>query len=334
MKTKSGSQSAPARRSLVRRPVGEGGFFNLRVLVGLFVFLAGVFLALLGFGAFSNASAEGKGPPKTAGITADARLSQGDLALKYDPTRHLDEHGYRPSGVSFAPLRSGKSWGSTGASIAGEGAWSSLGPPGGDVADAAVSTVDPNVVLAGIAPDGGFGGTLYRSSDGGSTWSEVPALTGTSVFDIEFAAAGNSYIGTIHSVRESSDGGLTWITHNLGIGVNDQVFDVALDPSAPSFLWAGIADAIGAQPINVMRSTDSGATWIDRTPPLGQPMSCQGIAVDPGDSNTVIAVFGGCFRRRPGVGDDRRRVARGRIVQPVYPTTQCTPWSMMARDCS
>ena len=28
---------------------------------------------------------------------------------------------------------------------------------------------------------------------------------------------------------------------------------------------------------------------------MGQPMSCQGIAVDPGDSNTVIAVFGGAF---------------------------------------
>src|SRR5438094_4037200 len=48
MKKKSTSQSAPARRSL-----GEGGFFNLRVLIGLFIVLAGVFLALLGFGTFS-----------------------------------------------------------------------------------------------------------------------------------------------------------------------------------------------------------------------------------------------------------------------------------------
>src|SRR5882724_2629007 len=60
MKKKSASQSAPARRSL-----GEGGFFNLRVLIGLFVFLAGVFLALLGFGAFSNAFAQGKGTKNT-----------------------------------------------------------------------------------------------------------------------------------------------------------------------------------------------------------------------------------------------------------------------------
>jgi N-acetylneuraminic acid mutarotase len=48
MKKKSPSQPSHARRSL-----GKGGFFNLRVLIGLFVILAGVFLALLGFGAFS-----------------------------------------------------------------------------------------------------------------------------------------------------------------------------------------------------------------------------------------------------------------------------------------
>jgi hypothetical protein len=51
MKKKSTSQSAPARRSL-----GEGVFFNLRVVIGLFVLLAGVFLALAGFGVFSVAS--------------------------------------------------------------------------------------------------------------------------------------------------------------------------------------------------------------------------------------------------------------------------------------
>ena len=71
MKKKSTSQSATARRSLstrhslARRPVGEGGFFNLRILIGLFVVLAGVFLALFGMGAFSSAFAQGKGTKNT-----------------------------------------------------------------------------------------------------------------------------------------------------------------------------------------------------------------------------------------------------------------------------
>src|SRR5438132_3292375 len=48
MKKQSASQSIPARRSL-----GEGGFFNLRVLLASVFCLAGAFLALLGLGAFS-----------------------------------------------------------------------------------------------------------------------------------------------------------------------------------------------------------------------------------------------------------------------------------------
>jgi len=163
------------------------------------------------------------------------------------------------------------------------------------VFDAAVSTVAPGVVLAGISPDGSFGGTLYRSSDGGDTWSEVLALRGTSVFDIEFAPTGAAYIGTQDSIRRSTDGGISWTLLNLGIGVNDQILDVALDPSNPLIIWAGIADAGGFQPVNVMRSTDNGATWSNRTPPLAAPISCRGIAVDPSNSNTVIAVFGGDF---------------------------------------
>jgi len=143
---------------------------------------------------------------------------------------------------------------------AGSGNWSSLGPPGGDVFDAAVSTTDPNIALAGLAPGGSFGGTLYRSTDGGNTWSEVSALDSTSVFDIEFAADGTVYLGTQDSVRKSTDGGASWATLNLGIGPNDQVFDVALDPEDSLILWAGIADAAGSQPINVIRSTDGGAT--------------------------------------------------------------------------
>src|SRR5213594_4826192 len=52
MKKTTASQSAPARRSL-----GEGGFFNLRLLIGLCIVVAGVFLALAGFGTFSAVTA-------------------------------------------------------------------------------------------------------------------------------------------------------------------------------------------------------------------------------------------------------------------------------------
>src|ERR1700682_6135148 len=49
----------------------KSAFFNLRILIGLFVFLTGIFLALLGFGAFSNVFAQGKGT-KNNGSAAQA----------------------------------------------------------------------------------------------------------------------------------------------------------------------------------------------------------------------------------------------------------------------
>jgi hypothetical protein len=67
MKKKSASQSAPARPSL-----GEGGFLNLRVLFGLFVIIAGVFLALLSFGPATTGFAQGTSREEMALTLAQA----------------------------------------------------------------------------------------------------------------------------------------------------------------------------------------------------------------------------------------------------------------------
>jgi hypothetical protein len=232
-------------------------YSNSRLLLGFLVVLLTGCVLLAGFGAISKTFAARIASPQAAPSTSSLLSSKNDAASSADPAHRLDEQGNRPSGMSFLPMpaRNTRAFRPT-----GNGDWFSLGPPGGDVFDAAVSTVAPSIALAGIAPDGSLGGTLYRSNDGGDTWSEVLALRGTSVFDIEFALAGTAYIGTQDSIRRSTDDGLSWTLLNLGIGLDDQVFDVALDPSNQSIMWAGIAGAIGGQPVNVMRSTDSGAT--------------------------------------------------------------------------
>jgi photosystem II stability/assembly factor-like uncharacterized protein len=265
-------------------------YSRLRLLFGLLIVLLSGCVILAASGGISKTFAARINSAQTG--NSSVVPFQGGVTSTSHPSHGFDQQGNQPLGMSFLPRHSR----ATRANLpAGSGNWFSLGPPGGDVFDAAASTTDSNIVLAGLAPGGSFGGTLYRSSDGGSSWSEVPPLDGTSVFDIEFATDGTAYLGTQDSVRKSTDDGLSWSTLNLGIGLNDQTFDVALDPENPSILWTGIADAAGSQPVNVMRSTDGGGSWQNRTPPLTAPISCRAIAVDPTDSNTVIAVFGGDF---------------------------------------
>jgi hypothetical protein len=94
MKKKSTSKSAPAsrsvlrsssategesplaRRSFMRRRLGEGGFFNLRALIASVLCLFGVFVALLGFGAFSNLFAQPKGTKQAGATRQDAPGTQ------------------------------------------------------------------------------------------------------------------------------------------------------------------------------------------------------------------------------------------------------------------
>jgi len=172
--------------------------------------------------------------------------------------------------------------------------WTPLGPFGGDADDVAASPTNPNVVLCGLAP-ATSSGTMFRSTDGGVNWDEVTGMAGMDVHELEFAANGTAYAGTIDGVWKSTDDGATWTNLPLGIGLNDQVFEITLDPSNANVIWVGVADAIGSQPQNILRSSDGGATWANRTPPGAAGTSGRGIALDPTDATKVFAVFGGGF---------------------------------------
>ena len=94
MKKKSSSQFAPARRSL-----GEGGFFNFRVLIASVFCLAGVFIALAGAGLYlgsSKAQAQpGPGSPAPAANSANGP----DVVQLVGPVRsdqHLKDLPYIP----------------------------------------------------------------------------------------------------------------------------------------------------------------------------------------------------------------------------------------------
>ena len=104
-----------------KKSTSQSAFFNLRVLIGLFVFLAGVFLALLGFGTFSKASAQSNasvqnqppsGPPTVVPMVGPVAQNQDLRSLPYvAPAPEIEEKRLTryPRPETGAPAESGTS---------------------------------------------------------------------------------------------------------------------------------------------------------------------------------------------------------------------------------
>ena len=184
--------------------------------------------------------------------------------------RRMDEHGHEARAFVDSVERTRLDT-TGGQQSFGTDNWMPLGPFGGDVETIAVSLSSPSIVMAGLAPSTG-GGALVRSTDGGNTWTEVGIFAGTEIYALVAAPGSTFYAGNIDGVSRSTDDGVTWTNLPLGIGVNDQVFEITIDPNNSATIWVGVADALGGQTNTLLKSTNGGASWTSKTP-LGGPYS-------------------------------------------------------------
>jgi hypothetical protein len=139
------------------------------------------------------------------------------------------------------------------------------------------------------SPPGGTAGSLFRSLDGGVTWTEradgiarVRAV-GTSLTTIAMHPSSPTiWIGTDEFGVYRGDGaGLHWQHANQGFGALP-VADVALDPLARTTLYAATANGL-------YRSPDRGATWAPASNGLGG-FDVRLVEVDPVVPGTLFSV--------------------------------------------
>lgn len=109
-------------------------------------------------------------------------------------------------------------------------------------------TIDP-VVFAGLGDEHG----VYRSADGGRTWS-ASGLQGRSVRALVWMGA-LLYAGTSAGVHRSQDAGRTWTRCGEGLGEREVL--ALLFPLAPD----SAAEAFAATPDGIYHTMDGGLRW-------------------------------------------------------------------------
>ncbi|MBU0617091.1 MAG: hypothetical protein KKI02_05195 [Planctomycetes bacterium] len=205
--------------------------------------------------------------------------------------------------------------------------WTELGPaPTGDadmytgrVSALACSLNDPDLYFAGGA-DGG----VWRTADGGITWTPLTDNMPTSSIgalaidpiDENVIYAGSGEANYANHCRyglglyKSTDGGDTWVQLAEETFAGRCFSKIVINPVNPQILYASITRAGGfpelaaakghpgaTGPLGVFRSDDGGVTWVQLTNGLPN-LSATDLTMYPGDPNILYAGIGRIFGHR------------------------------------
>ncbi|NKI33692.1 hypothetical protein HFP89_00750 [Wenzhouxiangella sp. XN79A] len=196
-------------------------------------------------------------------------------------------------------------------SSAGPGVWTSSGPAGGraDVLVASPFTADEFYALGN--------GTVFKSIDGGTTWSEASAGINRRVFQlVHGGTAANRLLASNSSkIWYSNDGAMTWQDRSPPAALlgTESIGRIAASSALPGTYYAAASDG------RVLITEDSGLTW-RASAPIVQPddLFIQAIAADPAVPHRVLVATATDF----GVSDHRIWV--GDLSDPPPPTVWTT----------
>jgi len=112
----------------------------------------------------------------------------------------------------------------------GDNQWISIGPDGGMIHCVAIDPSNTSIVYAGTGTSGGGNGGVFKSTNGGASWS-ASSLTVTYVYALAIDPKNTSivYAATDGGVFKSTDGGGSWIAINSGL-TGTYARALAIDP--------------------------------------------------------------------------------------------------------
>jgi photosystem II stability/assembly factor-like uncharacterized protein len=152
-----------------------------------------------------------------------------------------------------------------------------------------VDAGDKHTLLAGVHRSYNTEGGLYRSHDGGATWTAIPALKDQSVRSLAQAPSDPSIlvVGTLEGVYRSQDGGQSWnrISPPPPDPLSREIHEVeslAIDPKKPDTIYAGTWHL-------PWKTTDGGQHWRNIKQGVIDDSDVFSIIVDPERPAVVYA---------------------------------------------
>lgn len=233
-----------------------------------------------------------------------ASLAIGSIAI--DPENHLTIYvgtgELNNSGDSYygAGILKSTDGGSTWTQYAGPFAGGANG--GARIGGLAVHPTNSNVVLAAVGCcNSSLTSGVYRSADGGQTWTQAGNVSESQAYNVIFDSTGaNAYASFDgNGVYKSTNGGVTWAADNgsgsnvLPTGSNTGRVALAMDPNTNATLFADVTNNSTSGLYGLYKTTDGGTNWtrLSSTPDYctSQCWYDNVIAVAPGNSNVVFA---------------------------------------------
>jgi hypothetical protein len=171
----------------------------------------------------------------------------------------------------------------------GGGIWTAVNsglPANPSVSDLAVDpSSSTTIYVAAVDSNTGTDGGVFKSTNGGATWTSINnglgLPTGTYVKALAINPLNTSivYAGTNIGIFKSSDGGATW---GMRIGlISTTVYSIAIDPTNSGIIYTG-AD------VGVFKSTNGGGSWSVSL----IYFSIYALAIDPSNTSNIYAATG------------------------------------------